>query len=57
MRDVVAGEYVDLCDGMLRSLEAYPDPTATGSRLWRAEVDLPLDVPRYLARHGRPDRL
>ncbi len=54
VRDVVAGEYVDLCDGGLRVLEAYPDPQATGSRLWRAQVDLPLDVPRYLARHGAP---
>ena len=54
VRDVVAGEYVDLCDGVLRLLEAYPDAQVTGSRLWRAEVDLPLDVPRYLARHGAP---
>jgi S-adenosylmethionine:tRNA ribosyltransferase-isomerase len=54
VRDVVAGEYVDLCDGGLRILEAYPDPGATGSRLWRAQVDLPLNVPRYLARHGAP---
>jgi S-adenosylmethionine:tRNA ribosyltransferase-isomerase len=54
VRDVAAGEYVDLCDGMLRLLEAYPDPQTTGSRLWRAQVDLPLDLPRYLARHGAP---
>jgi len=54
LRDVVPGEYVDLCDGVLRVVEAYPDGQATGSRLWRAEVDLPLDVPRYLARHGAP---
>ena len=54
LRDVVQGEYVDLCDGVLRVVEAYPDGQATGSRLWRAEVDLPLDVPRYLARHGAP---
>jgi S-adenosylmethionine:tRNA ribosyltransferase-isomerase len=54
LRDVVAGEHVDLCDGLLTVVEAYPDADATGSRLWRAEVDLPLDVPRYLARHGAP---
>jgi S-adenosylmethionine:tRNA ribosyltransferase-isomerase len=54
LRDVVAGEYVDLCDGALRVVEAYPDAHVTGSRLWRAEVDVPLDVPRYLARHGAP---
>jgi S-adenosylmethionine:tRNA ribosyltransferase-isomerase len=54
VRDVVAGEYVDLCDGVLRLLEGYPDPQATGGRLWRAQVNLPLDVPRYLARHGAP---
>jgi S-adenosylmethionine:tRNA ribosyltransferase-isomerase len=54
LRDVVAGEYVDLCDGVLRVLEAYPDVHAAGSRLWRVEVNLPLDVPRYLARHGAP---
>jgi S-adenosylmethionine:tRNA ribosyltransferase-isomerase len=54
LRDVVAGEHVDLCDGVLRVVEAYPDERVTGSRLWRAEVDLPMDVPRYLARHGAP---
>jgi S-adenosylmethionine:tRNA ribosyltransferase-isomerase len=55
LRDVVAGELVDLCDGLLKVVEAYyPDGQAAGSRLWRAEVDLPLDVPRYLARHGAP---
>jgi S-adenosylmethionine:tRNA ribosyltransferase-isomerase len=54
LRDVVAGEYVDLCDGFLRVVEAYPDAQATDSRLWRAEVDLPLDLARYLARHGAP---
>ena len=54
MRDVVAGEYVDLGDGTIRMVEPYPDAKVTGSRLWRAEVDLPLDVPRYLAQHGAP---
>jgi S-adenosylmethionine:tRNA ribosyltransferase-isomerase len=54
LRDVAAGERVDLCDGLLTVLEAYPDAQATGSRLWRAVVDLPLDVARYLARHGAP---
>jgi len=54
LRDVAAGEYVDLCDGVLRVVEAYPEAQLTGSRLWRAEVALPLDVPRYLARHGAP---
>jgi S-adenosylmethionine:tRNA ribosyltransferase-isomerase len=54
VRDVDVGEYVDLCDGVLRLAEAYPDAAASGSRLWRADVDLPVDVPRYLARHGSP---
>jgi S-adenosylmethionine:tRNA ribosyltransferase-isomerase len=54
LRDVVAGEYVDLCDGVLLVVDAYPDADVAGSRLWRAEVSLPMDVPRYLARHGAP---
>jgi S-adenosylmethionine:tRNA ribosyltransferase-isomerase len=54
LRDVVAGEHFDLGDGTIRVVEAYPDAEVTGSRLWRAEVDLPFDVPRYLARHGAP---
>ncbi|MGH8823396.1 MAG: S-adenosylmethionine:tRNA ribosyltransferase-isomerase [Jiangellaceae bacterium] len=35
-------------------LAAYPDPSAPASRLWRATVSPAVDLPGYLARHGRP---
>jgi S-adenosylmethionine:tRNA ribosyltransferase-isomerase len=54
LRDVRAGECVDLRDGALRVVEAWPDAHAAASRLWRVEVDVPLDVPAYLERHGAP---
>jgi S-adenosylmethionine:tRNA ribosyltransferase-isomerase len=33
---------------------AYPDRSATSSRLWRASVTPATDLQGYLARHGRP---
>jgi S-adenosylmethionine:tRNA ribosyltransferase-isomerase len=50
--DGVAGERIDLPGGAeLILVDSYPAPGMPGSRLWRAKVT---EVPRLLARHGRP---
>ncbi|MGZ4614042.1 MAG: S-adenosylmethionine:tRNA ribosyltransferase-isomerase [Actinomycetes bacterium] len=54
VRDAHPGEVVDLVGGALTLLGSYPEPGMTGSRLWRAQVDLPGAVSSYLARHGEP---
>jgi S-adenosylmethionine:tRNA ribosyltransferase-isomerase len=41
-------------DLRLRMHSAYPDRTASASRLWRAEPDEPRQLPGYLEQHGRP---
>lgn len=39
VRDAVAGERIDLADGVsLTMTEAYPDPSASGSRLARSHL-------------------
>ena len=56
IRDGRAGEVLDLASGgrvTLRS--AYPDRSVrSGSRLWRATLDVDRPVQAYLERHGRP---
>ncbi len=48
VRDAVAGERIRLPgDGVVTLLDG-------GDRLWRARVEVPLGVPAYLARYGRP---
>lgn len=58
VRDAVPGERIDLAGGVSVVLaEAYPDPSASGSRLWRANpagVSPGTGVPGFLARNGRP---
>ena len=52
------GELLFLPDGgTARVLDAYPAPdhvVIEGSRLWSARLQLPLPLPEYLERHGRP---
>jgi S-adenosylmethionine:tRNA ribosyltransferase-isomerase len=56
VRDVVAGERVDLPDGVaLTVLAPYP-PGAADPRLWRADLAVEGGVEGYLARAGRPIR-
>jgi S-adenosylmethionine:tRNA ribosyltransferase-isomerase len=54
--DAVRGERLRLADGRrLRLVEAYPGPDGRGAtRLWRARPRPAVDLPWYLARHGRP---
>jgi S-adenosylmethionine:tRNA ribosyltransferase-isomerase len=56
VRDVVAGEVVDLPSGRLHLVRPYPvdDVPAERTRLWRARVLVAGTVPAYLAGHGRP---
>jgi S-adenosylmethionine:tRNA ribosyltransferase-isomerase len=54
LRDVTVGETISVPDGRLTVVASYPEVDTAGSRLWRARVDVPDDVRRYLARHGRP---
>lgn len=52
---MTAGDRLRLPGGYtVRLGAAYPDPSASSSRLWRATVSPATDLPRYLARHGRP---
>jgi S-adenosylmethionine:tRNA ribosyltransferase-isomerase len=55
LRDVTAGERVDLPDGVLLTLLA-PLSSDEPVRLWRASVALEGGVMTYLARAGRPIR-
>ena len=49
------GSAVALPDGLVLELrEAYPDPGARRSRLWRASPSRPVDLAAYLSIHGRP---
>jgi len=52
------GDHLELPAGALTLAYRYPDPAA--DRLWAAEVSITdaddVDVPAYLARHGRPIR-
>jgi S-adenosylmethionine:tRNA ribosyltransferase-isomerase len=55
VRDANIGERVELPSGAwLTLLAAYPDPAATGSRLWRSRVAVEGPVAELLARRGRP---
>jgi S-adenosylmethionine:tRNA ribosyltransferase-isomerase len=49
------GERIALPGGArVHLLDAYPDPTAGPSRLWRARPSGAPSLPGYLAQHGRP---
>ncbi|WP_291408076.1 S-adenosylmethionine:tRNA ribosyltransferase-isomerase [Actinophytocola sp.] len=49
------GQLLHLPGGVqLDLIDAYPDASATTSRLWRADVTPPTDAARYLSGHGRP---
>ncbi|UYM06604.1 S-adenosylmethionine:tRNA ribosyltransferase-isomerase [Solicola gregarius] len=55
IRDGRSGERIAVEGGSVRLASAYPDAsTQAGSRIWRAVLDLPTDLPSYLQRHGRP---
>ena len=55
MRDGRVGERIMLEAGSIRLQSAYPDAEVpTGSRMWRAVLDLPTDVATHLETHGRP---
>ncbi|MDQ1621231.1 MAG: S-adenosylmethionine:tRNA ribosyltransferase-isomerase [Actinomycetota bacterium] len=54
IRDARRAEVVELAGGGLTLLDSYPVAGVIASRLWRAEADLPEDVPAYLAAHGEP---
>ena len=55
IRDGRVGERITLDSGSVRLQAAYPDSkTRTGSRMWRAVLDLPTDLSTYLAAYGRP---
>ena len=55
IHDGRSGERITLADGSLRLQSAYPDPSVRkGSRIWRAAMNVPSDVPTYLQEHGRP---
>jgi S-adenosylmethionine:tRNA ribosyltransferase-isomerase len=54
---VQTGETLRLPGGAdLRLVSAYPDTTASTSRLWRADVTPRLSRPEYLHRYGQPIR-
>lgn len=49
------GEELILPGGIhMRLIWPHPDVDALTSRLWHAELNPEVDVPEYLARHGRP---
>lgn len=51
------GRRIELPEGLALLLtSAYPDVTATTSRLWRARLSRPVDGVRFLTAHGRPIR-
>jgi S-adenosylmethionine:tRNA ribosyltransferase-isomerase len=53
--DVSPDEILTLPGGIiLRLTEAYPDPRAASSRLWRAQVTPAVTPQPYLREHGRP---
>jgi S-adenosylmethionine:tRNA ribosyltransferase-isomerase len=53
--DVTAGEELALPGGLvLRLAAAWPDPSASGSRLWRATPSRPARPAAYLSAHGHP---
>jgi S-adenosylmethionine:tRNA ribosyltransferase-isomerase len=57
--DAAAGESITLATGgSVELLGAYPyegsSPTATGNRLWRGRLRVPIGIADYLDRHGRP---
>lgn len=55
IHDGRVGELIDLDIGTVRLQAAYPDPAVrTGSRMWRAVLELPTDLSGYLERCGRP---
>ena len=54
IRDGRAGERIALEHGSARLQAAYPDQSErSGSRMWRATLDLPTDLPTYLDTYGR----
>lgn len=56
VRDVIAGESIDLPDGVLLTpLVPYP-AAAASPRLWRASIGVEGGVTSFLARAGRPIR-
>jgi S-adenosylmethionine:tRNA ribosyltransferase-isomerase len=55
--DVAVGESILLAGGpRLRVADSYPSRGVSGSRLWRAVPDRPLDLAAHLSDHGLPIR-